>query len=100
MPAYFPPPSIVIDLSMVTRPNAPDSCTTISPPALVFASAPAKVRQGLAAAQLLLSSPKGDTHVRFACPCANALLSKQMPAADTIENLLKMFRVFMVCVSF
>src|SRR5262245_2534905 len=95
MPAYFPPPSIVIDLSMVTRPKAPDSCATISPPALVFASAPAKVRHGLAAVQLLLSSPEGDTQLRLTCPCATPTASKQAAAANTIENRLEIFRGFM-----
>jgi hypothetical protein len=39
-------PKMVIDLVMVTGPKSPGSRTSISPPAVVCASATAKVRQG------------------------------------------------------
>src|SRR5262252_6788048 len=95
MPAYFPPPSMVIDLLMVTRPKPPDSLTTISPPAFVFARAPAKVLQGFALVPGLLSSPDGATHVRFDCARAGEMLSRQMAAAAISDNRVKMFGVVM-----
>src|SRR5215471_16394083 len=96
MPAYFPPASIVIDLSIVTGPKPPDSFTTISPPALVFARAPAKVLQGLALVQALLSSPDGATQVRFDCARAGEMLSRQMAAAAVTDNVAAMVRVFII----
>jgi hypothetical protein len=55
---------MVIDLVMVTGPKSPGSSTSISPPALVCASAAAKVRQGDARVHGLESLPiVADTKV-------------------------------------
>src|SRR5580704_7235972 len=61
-----PPPSMVIDLVMVTVPKPPGSNASISPPAAVFAMAPAKVMHGDVRLHGLLSSPTPDTQVRVA----------------------------------
>src|ERR1043166_4418223 len=61
-----PPPSIVIDLVMVTAPNPPGSRTLISPPTAVLLIAPANVLQGAVRLQGLTSSPTPDTHVLVA----------------------------------
>src|SRR6266404_1463446 len=65
IPANDPPPSMVRDLSIVTTPKPPGSRTSISPPGLVFALAPAKVLHGLVRLQGLTSSPTAETQVRF-----------------------------------
>src|SRR5579864_4276062 len=65
-----PPPSIVIDLVMVSAPNPPGSSASISPPAAVFDMAPAKVLQGAVRLQGFASSPTPDTQVRVACALA------------------------------
>src|SRR5205085_10954605 len=70
MPAMCPPPSIVIDLVIVTTPKPPSSRASISPPAAVFEIAPAKVLQGAVRLHGLASSPTPDTQVRVACACA------------------------------
>src|ERR1700733_1418271 len=57
-------PKMVIALAMVTGPKSPGSRTSISPPALVCASAAAKVRQGDMRVHGLESLPKvADTKV-------------------------------------
>src|SRR5215218_8421946 len=66
MPPAYGPPSIVIDLVMVTTPNPPGSSTLISPPAAVLEIAPAKVLQGAVRLHGLASSPTPDTQVRVA----------------------------------
>src|SRR5690349_3283372 len=66
----IPPPSIVIDLVIVTAPNPPGSRTLISPPAAVLEIAPAKVLQGAVRLHGLASSPTPDTQVRVACAAA------------------------------
>src|SRR5215213_400699 len=63
-------PSIVMDLLMVTVPNAPGSRTLISPPAAVLRMAPANVLQGAVRLQGSASLPTPDTQVRVACPQA------------------------------
>src|SRR5687767_3047185 len=73
----IPPPSMVIDLVMVTAPKPPGSSTEISPPAAVFEIAPAKVLQGAVRLHGLTSSPTPETQVRVACACANELQVKQ-----------------------
>src|SRR6516164_3573004 len=58
-----PPPSIVMDLVMVSAPNPPGSRASISPPGAVFEIAPAKVLQGAVRLQGLASSPTPETQV-------------------------------------
>src|SRR5437764_11631604 len=69
--ANVPPPSIVIDLVIVTVPKPPGSMQSISPPSAVFEIAPANVLHGAVRLQGLTSSPTPDTHVRVACAWAN-----------------------------
>src|SRR5437016_5404136 len=69
--AKVPPPSIVIDLVIVTAPKPPGSMQSISPPSAVFDIAPAKVLHGAVRLQGLASSPTPDTQVRVACAWAN-----------------------------
>src|SRR5437867_2753255 len=71
--ARCPPPSIVIDLVIVTAPNPPSSSASISPPAAVFEIAPAQVLHGAVRLHGFTSSPTPDTHVRVAC--AHALVA-------------------------
>src|SRR6266404_5273471 len=66
-----PPPSIVIDLVIVTAPKPPGSRASISPGDAVFEMAPAKVLQGAVRLHGLTSSPTPDTQVRVACAWAN-----------------------------
>src|SRR5580658_9429141 len=55
---------MLTDLAMVTGPKSPGSTTSISPPALVWASAAAKVRQGDTRVHGLESLPNdADTNV-------------------------------------
>src|SRR5882757_4206959 len=61
-----PPPSMVMDLVMVTAPNPPGSRASISPPGAVLEMAPAKVLHGAVRLHGLASSPTPDTHVRGA----------------------------------
>src|SRR5438270_361360 len=70
MEANVPPPSMVIDLVMVTVPKPPGSMQSISPPSAVFEMAPAKVLQGAVRLHGLASSPTPDTHVLVACAWA------------------------------
>src|SRR5579864_4021906 len=67
-----PPPSIVIDLVMVSAPKPPGSSASISPPGAVFDSAPAHVLHGAVRLHGLASSPTPETQVRVACACAGA----------------------------
>src|SRR5438270_13834374 len=68
-----PAPSLVmlIDFVMVTAPYPPGSRTLISPPAVVFEIAPAKVLHGATREHGLASSPVPETHVRVACAWAS-----------------------------
>jgi hypothetical protein len=97
MPAYFPPASIVTDLLIVTAPKFPDSLTTISPPALVFARAPVRVLQGLALVQALLSSPDSATQVLFAAALrelANRTIATSVMAMESVLEVLRVFISF------
>src|SRR6266545_31113 len=67
------PPSIVIDLVIVTAPKPPGSRASISPPAAVFEIAPAKVLQGAVRLHGLASSPTPETQVRVACAWAEVV---------------------------
>src|SRR5258705_4232393 len=67
MEPITPPPSIVIDLVIVTAPNPPGSRILISPPVAVLLIAPANVLQGAVRLQGLTSSPTPETQVRVAC---------------------------------
>src|SRR5579864_473404 len=55
---------IVIALLIVTAPKPPGSRQLISPPAVVWAMAPAKVRQGEERLHVLPSLPRPETQVR------------------------------------
>src|SRR5882757_4744918 len=61
-----PTPSLtmLIDLVMVIGPKPPGSSTSISPPAVVWVMAKAKVRHGCVRVQAPLSVPVPDTQVR------------------------------------
>src|ERR1700722_15818051 len=64
VPATPPSLAMLIALARVTGPKSPGSRTSISPPALVWASAAAKVRQGDMRVHGLESLPKvADTKV-------------------------------------
>ena len=60
------PPSIVMDLVMVTAPKPPGSIVSISPRTAVFEIAPANVLHGAVREHGLASSPTPETHVRVA----------------------------------
>src|SRR5580692_6613081 len=61
-------PSILIALVMVAAPKSPGSRTSISPPAAVWMSATAKVKQGAVRVHGLESLPEAaETHVWVAC---------------------------------
>src|SRR5262249_38875063 len=60
------PPSMVMDLVMVTAPKPPGSKALISPPAAVFEIAPAKVLHGAVRLQGSASLPTPETQVRVA----------------------------------
>src|ERR1700688_3738330 len=68
-----PPPSIVIDLVMVSAPKPPGSSTSISPPVAVFEMAPAKVLHGAVRLHGLASLPTPEIQVRVAWACAGAI---------------------------
>ena len=85
MPAICtPPPSIVIDLVMVTAPKPPGSMTLISPPAAVLEIAPANVLQGAVRLHGLASLPTPETQVRVAWALAGctAIVRHAMPTGD------------------
>lgn len=88
--AKDPPPSIVIDLVIVTAPKPPASRTLISPPSAVFEMAPANVLHGAVRLHGLASSPTPDTQVRVACACAEEtqLHSTTNPTTVPIKCLM------------
>src|SRR5438876_7427614 len=69
-PASNGPPSMVMDLVIVTAPKPPGSSTSMIPAVAVFEIAPAKVLHGAVRLQGLASSPTPDTQVRVACAWA------------------------------
>src|SRR5258708_20403237 len=87
------PPSMVIDLVIVTAPKPPGSRASISPPAAVFEIAPAKVLQGAVRLHGLASSPTPDTQVRLACAWAppahtqNASIVADMLTSDIVFGI-------------
>src|SRR5437899_12226765 len=81
--APWPPPSIVIALVIVTVPNAPGSSASISPPAAVLDSAPAKVAHGAVRLHGLASLPTPETQV---CVCAAAGLAASNPMNATAST--------------
>ena len=83
-----PPPSIVIDLVIVTAPKPPGSKALISPPAAVLEIAPAKVLQGAVRLQGLASSPTPETHVRVAWALAGCTAKARDVAARAIRRNL------------
>src|SRR5437763_10326826 len=74
-----PPPSMVMDLVIVTAPYPAGSSASISPPAAVLEIAPAKVLQGAVRLQGLASSPTPETQVRDACAFMITDASKKIP---------------------
>jgi len=78
----------VIALLIVTVPKLPASRQSISPPAAVLLSAPAKVRQGEVRLHGLVSFPVPDTHVRVACALADVA---QKPSASAAPRLASLF---------
>src|SRR5215467_601021 len=86
-----PPPSMVMDLVMVSAPKPPGSRQSISPPGAVLEMAPANVLHGAVRLQGLASSPTPETHVRLAWACAEPASSngKQIrPRAASSTELL------------
>src|SRR5258706_12785485 len=80
------PPSIVIDLVMVTAPKPPGSSASISPSTAVFEIAPANVLQGAVRLQGLASSPTPDTQVRVAWALAiEVTVSTKAPTAKIFK---------------
>ena len=65
---------MVIDLVIVTAPYPPELRTTISPPATVWAMAPANVWQGATMVQLFESEPCWETKLREFWAAAGAVL--------------------------
>src|SRR5215468_12239153 len=78
-----PPPSMVMDLVMVTAPKPPGSRALISPPAAVFEIAPAKVLQGAVRLQGSASLPRPDTQVRVACAVTGDVATDNVVADRT-----------------
>ena len=77
-----PPPSMVVDLVMVTVPKPSGSSTEMTPAAAVLLIAPAKVLQGAVRQHGLASSPTPMAQVRIACACAPAA----SPRSDAAPN--------------
>src|SRR3954465_10710891 len=89
------PPSMVIDLVIVTAPQPPGSSASISPPAAVFEMAPAKVLQGAVREQGLTSSPTPDTQVLVACAwaaVAKAKVNARKAKALSVKRILFMVK--------
>src|SRR5262249_10903152 len=76
-----PPPSMVIDLVMVTAPKPPGSRALISPPAAVFEIAPAKVLQGAVRRRGWGWSPTREPHAGVACAAAGCTAIRRHVAA-------------------
>src|SRR6266568_3481541 len=72
MPAVPASQEMVSDMKMATLPKSPASRQLISPPGLVLAMAPWKVRHGAVRLQGLALSPVPDTQVRADWACAGA----------------------------
>src|SRR5215469_10194518 len=71
----------MVSASSISRlPKSPGSRQSISPPAAVLASAPAKVRQGAERLQGLASSPTPETQVRVACAAAGVAAANKLDA--------------------
>src|SRR5262245_13914292 len=85
-----PPPSMVIDLVMVTAPKPPGSRALISPPAAVFEIAPAKVLQGAVRLHGLASSPTPETDVRVAWALDGCATHAKDAAASAARKYLLM----------
>src|SRR5579871_1645614 len=83
-PARFPPPSIVIDLVIVTAPKPPGSSTSMKPAVAVLLIAPAKVLHGAVRLQGFASSPTPDTQVRDAWAWATEAIPRMSVTAIPI----------------
>jgi hypothetical protein len=78
---------MLIALVMVTAPKSPGSKTSISPPAIVFARATAKVRQGDARVHGLVSLPSAaETHVWLACATPLAKFAATLSATFIVTE--------------
>src|ERR687884_2226066 len=86
IPEAKAPPSIVMDLVIVTAPKPPRSRASISPAAAVFEMAPAKVLQGAVRLQGLASSPTPETQGRVACAWASELQIKERATTMMAER--------------
>src|SRR5688572_1905097 len=95
IPENVPPPSIVIDLSIVTGPKSPAFFALISPPARVCRMAAAKVWQGKASVQGFASLPSPATHVREDSACATVVRTKSKTKDASTLNVG--CDLFMVC---
>src|ERR1700720_4021608 len=88
-----PPPSMVMDLVMVTPPKPPGSSASISPPLAVFEMAPAQVLHGAVRLHGLTSSPTPETQVRVACANAGALGNQRLSVAPIRPATTKVLRI-------
>src|SRR5579859_4644284 len=91
-----PPPSIVIDLVMVSAPKPPGSSASISPPAAVFEMAPANVLHGAVRLHGLTSSPTPETQVRDACACAGAVNKAVVRVVPKTANASAIFLIVLL----
>src|SRR5581483_1028178 len=98
------PPSMVMDVVIVTAPNPAGSSASISPLAAVFEIAPANVLHGAVREHGLTSSPTPDTQVRVACACASEARTRVKSATNIafivnralfIANLLRIEDTFL-----
>src|SRR4249919_3500727 len=85
-PLATPPPSMVIDLVIVTAPKPPGSSALMMPPGAVLEMAPAKVLQGAVRLQGLASSPTPETQVRVACANAAVLINIANKKIDAVAT--------------
>src|SRR5271155_4253140 len=92
VPATSTPPlltgshRIVIALVMGSPPKPPASRQSISPDAVVFEMAPAKVLHGAVRLHGLASSPTPEIQVRVACACAGATAAPTTNSAPSSKE--------------
>src|SRR5688572_14674411 len=80
------PPSMVMDLVIVTAPKPPGSRASISPPVAVLLIAPANVLHGAVRLQGLASLPTPDTQVRVAWAWATVAVPRLSAAPTNTTN--------------
>src|SRR5215469_4000598 len=93
-----PPPSMVMDLVIVSAPNPPGSKASISPPGAVLEIAPANVLQGAVRLQGFASSPTPDTQVRVAWALISVVPNKTIARAPS-KLILRMLIFLLVLLS-